>query len=76
MNKNTYLDIKKENKIRESNFELLRIISMLLIVGHHYAIYSGFAFTENISVNKLIVQFFAIGGKVGVNIFIGLLQII
>ena len=43
---------------------------MILIIGHHYALYSGFTFTENISINKLIVQFLTIGGKVGVNIFI------
>ena len=66
----THGDILKDNKIRESNFELLRIVSMIFIIGHHYALYSGFTFSENISINKLIVQFLTIGGKVGVNIFI------
>ncbi len=60
----------KENKTRESNFELLRIICMILIIMHHYALYSGFNFSTDITINRIIVQIITIGGKIGVNVFI------
>ncbi|ULQ48511.1 acyltransferase family protein [Liquorilactobacillus nagelii] len=56
-------------KKRFSNFELLRIISMFLIVVHHYAIHGTFIQTgtpgERIALNALIA-----GGKIGVNVFV------
>ncbi len=59
------------NKFRQSNIELLRIIAMFLIIAHHYAIHSGFNFsTTAITINRLWVQFLQIGGKIGVNVFI------
>ena len=59
----------KIEKSRECNFELLRIISMLMIIMHHYVIHNNLI---NIGIfqNKVIAIFFAIGGKVGVNLFI------
>ena len=60
---------KKETQ-RQSNFELLRIIAMILIVMHHWAVDSGFNITGNITLNRCIIQFFSIGGKVGVNVFV------
>lgn len=45
---------------------------MLLIVLHHYCVNSGFGEVidlNEITVNTILVQFMAIGGKVGVNIF-------
>lgn len=58
-------------KIRESKFELLRIISMVMIIFHHFAYHSGFDFNMNtITLNELWIQFIVIGGKIGVNIFI------
>lgn len=54
---------------RKSNFELLRIISMVLIIAHHIAVHSGFYF-ENNTLNKLWVLYLNIGGKIGVNIFV------
>ena len=60
-----------ENKKRKSNFELLRIISMIMIVAHHFAVHSEFEFAENIiTINRLWIQFIAIGGRVGVTLFI------
>ncbi|WP_291255096.1 acyltransferase [Fusobacterium sp.] len=60
---------KRENK-RESNLELLRIISMIMIVAHHFALH-GFQFHElELTSNKIILDFLVIGGKIGVNIFI------
>ena len=54
---------------RESNFELLRIIAMLLIVMHHFAVHGGY--TGNVpAFNQAIIDFLIIGGKVGVNLYV------
>lgn len=55
---------------RESNLEILRIISMIMIIMHHYAYYSGFIWEDAITVNRIIVNFFQMFGKLGVVIFI------
>ncbi len=56
---------------RYHNIELLRILSMLLIVMHHYSVHGGFVLDPNvISINKVIVQFLSSGGKIGVNCFV------
>lgn len=58
-------------KQRNSNLELLRIISMVLIVMHHYAVHGGFQLLEkNLSLNKIIIQILSGGGQLGVNLFI------
>lgn len=63
---------KKQNFMeRNNNIEILRIISMLSIVMHHYAVHGGFTLDPNmISVNKVIVQFLSAGGKLGVDCFV------
>ena len=43
---------------------------MILIIMHHYALYSGFQFSQDITINKMIINFFIMGGKIGVNVFI------
>lgn len=55
---------------RKSNFELLRIISIFLIVIFHCAYKSGFSFEPGFSVNKLIVKSLWMLGEWGVNCFI------
>lgn len=62
---------KNENKLnRNSNIELLRIISMILIVAHHFA-YHGYEITElALTQNKILLDFLVLGGKIGVNIFV------
>ncbi len=58
-------------KERNSNIELLRIIAMILIVAHHFAIHSGFSFpTTGLPLNKLWIQLIRLGGKIGVDIFV------
>lgn len=59
-------------QLRQSNFELLRILSIMLIIFHHFSLYynSTFNFNNEITMNRLIIQFFSIGGKIGVIIFI------
>lgn len=54
---------------RSSNFELLRIISMILIILSHYVTHGGLIFQE-ISLNQIIAQLFKLGGKLGVTCFV------
>lgn len=64
-------------QVRQSNFELLRIVFMLLIVVHHYCINSGFEViiddylrsSTSLTFNMFFIQFLSFGGKVGVNGF-------
>ena len=58
-----------KNEKRLSNFELLRIISMILIVSSHYVLHAP-EFTKGLTVNKYILDFISLGGKIGVNCFI------
>lgn len=56
---------------RQSNFELLRIFSMIIIVAHHFSVHGGFEFSnDSITFNRLWIQFITIGGKIGINIFV------
>lgn len=56
---------------RSTNLEILRILSMLLIVMHHYSVHGAFVLNPSIlTVNKVIVQFLSAGGKLGVDCFI------
>lgn len=57
--------MKKE---RISNFELLRIIAIVMITLHHISLNTNILMTSGI--NNILAQFFVIGGKIGVNIFI------
>lgn len=54
---------------RKSNFELLRIVCMFMIVFHHFAVHSAFN-TQIVNINTLWIFFVRMGGKIGVNIFI------
>lgn len=61
--------------IRDSNIELLRIFSMILIVAHHFSLHGVLKeFSENPLVNQSVVSFLAqviqLGGKAGVTLFI------
>ena len=58
-------------KPRQSNIELLRIIAMLMIVAHHFALHGGFVFPPSaISLNCVWIQFLQLGGKISVDIFV------
>lgn len=62
---------KKNTKSRSSNFELLRIIAMIMIAAHHFAVHGGFKMNiSSFSFNTAFIQFLQIGGKIGVNIFV------
>ena len=57
--------------VRNSSLELLRIIAMLMIIGHHIYRHGEFDFPVNIiTINKLWTQFLLIGGNLGNNIFV------
>ncbi len=56
---------------RLSNFELLRIISMIIIIAHHFSIHGGFEFlAARMTIPRLWIRFLQMGGKIGVNVFV------
>lgn len=56
---------------RNSNFEILRIICMLLIVAHHFSVHGGFYYDVSvISLNRFWIQFLIPCGRVGTNCFV------
>ncbi len=64
---------KLENKERESGIELFRIISMILIIAHHYVVNSGVVsiFRLNpLSANSIFLALFGAWGKTGINCFV------
>lgn len=55
---------------RNSKIEILRIISMILIVMSHYVMHSGFDFHElPFSINKIILEF-SVLGNIGTMLFV------
>lgn len=54
---------------RQSNFELLRILAMLLIVISHYAGHGGFPIEQEFTFNKLMLQVVKTG-KISVDVFV------
>ncbi len=55
---------------RNSTLEILRIISMLLIIMHHYSVHGFELMNLPLALNKFIVGFLSLGGKLGVSCFI------
>ncbi|MBQ8885916.1 MAG: acyltransferase family protein [Clostridia bacterium] len=58
---------------RDSGIELFRIITMLLIVAHHYVVNSGllsFINADPLSGNSLFLLLFGAWGKTGINCFV------
>lgn len=59
---------------RRSNIELLRLISMLMIVAHHYVVNSGLLSCIDIQNNLHFKDYFLLvfgwAGKTGINIFV------
>ena len=61
----------KKIMYRNSSIELLRIISMVMIMFHHFAYHGNFEWNYNeITIPHLWYNFILMGGKVGVNIFV------
>lgn len=60
-----------EKQVRNSSIELLRIISMVMIVGCHFATHGGFSFSsENITIPRLWWYVLEMGGNLGVDVFV------
>lgn len=59
---------------RNSNLELFRIITMIVIVAHHYVVNSDLLLLVNqagkINFNSLFIILFGCGGKTGINCFV------
>ena len=69
LGKNSNFSMMREERL--SNFELLRILAMFMIVAHHFVVHSGLNLTnELLSVNGIWMQLLMVGGKIGVNIFV------
>ena len=69
---NIHTNVKDDTvKFRNSNFELLRLLSMFLIIISHYSLHGGFdAPTYNtLSINKYFLQILLHGGKIGCYLF-------
>ena len=59
------------SKQRNSAFELCRILSMLMIVGCHFATHGGFSFERGaITIPRLWWNFIEMGGNFGVDVFV------
>ena len=58
-------------KSRMSNFELLRIICVILIIAHHYSVHGNWLDKVcGLTFNNAIIDFLAIGGKIGVSCYL------
>lgn len=57
-------------QMRNSNFEILRIISMIMIIAHHYVVRGLTTIELEYSFNRYIAGFLSLGGKLGVTVFI------
>ena len=65
--------MEKNLKVRDSNIELYRIISMLCIIAHHYVVNSGLLdvmFLTPISPKTIFLSIFGAFGKIGINCFV------
>lgn len=62
--------IKKTPKVRNSNLEILSIISMILILFHHFYYNNINLEYSNLKINQFINQFLSSVSKIGVNCFV------
>lgn len=58
---------------RNSSLELLRILSMVMILAHHYVIHNGYSIELiPFGINRFLLQILLLGGQVGVVIFLSI----
>jgi surface polysaccharide O-acyltransferase-like enzyme len=60
----------RRSKVRDSSIELLRIIVMIMIVFHHFAIHGNFDLDMISPINRFWYNYIVMGGKIGVNVFV------
>lgn len=67
-------NIIQKSKNRDSSIELFRIITMLIIVAHHYVVNSGLSqmlvANADMSMKSIFYWIFGWGGKTGINCFV------
>lgn len=61
--------LEQNNEKRNSSIELLRIISMIMIIAHHYAVHGNYAMSK-ISLGLISIQIFGMFGQVANYIFV------
>ncbi len=65
-----------QSKLRDSNIELYRIVTMLLIISHHYVVNSGLTVADGAiysnlsSPRSIFLLLFGAWGKTGINCFV------
>ena len=68
--------VLKQSTKRKSSLELFRIITMMLIISHHYVVNSGLAavdgpiFSNLLSWKSVFLLLFGAWGKIGINCFV------
>ena len=68
-----FLELPQNNTVkkqRESNFELLRIVCMALIVLHHLSVHGNIVLESITKVNGLFLTVFSSVGKLAVNVYV------
>lgn len=69
-------EIRGDGTQRNSNIELFRILTMLLIIAHHYVVNSGLLGTNGpmrmypLSLRTVLLYLFGAWGKTGINCFV------
>lgn len=75
MEQNAQANTNIRKTLRNSSFELLRIIAIVFIIAHHFCVHGGFDYTEFgnsalILFNRTWINFLSQFGRVGVNLFV------
>lgn len=76
MPENNNTELLSPTKVRSSNLELFRIVTMILIVAHHYVVNSGLTatggpiYSNPLSWRSLFLLLFGAWGKTGINCFV------
>lgn len=65
---------KTSRAMRDSNIELFRIITMIMIVAHHYVVNSGLMdiveAQKSLGIQDIFLLIFGSEGKTGINCFL------
>lgn len=56
--------------VRNSKFEILRLVAIYIIVLHHYCLHTSVEHFTGVSINRIVEGFYHMGGTVGVDVFV------
>lgn len=62
--------VKNDKGVRDSNFEFLRIVSMIMIILHHLVVHGFYMVPSSFSFSNIVYSLFYSGGKLGVALFV------